>query len=43
MVLLTGDNIRTAKNIAKKLDMDIFIAEVTPAQKSHDSKLTGQT
>lgn len=31
--MLTGDNERTAKVIAKKLDMDDFIAEVSPEDK----------
>lgn len=33
VVLLTGDNLRTAKSIAKKLDIDKVLAEVTPTRK----------
>lgn len=35
-VILTGDNGRTAWSIAKRLDIETVIAEVTPDQKSHE-------
>ncbi len=35
VVMLTGDNMRTAKSVAKKLDIDRVVADVLPEQKEN--------
>lgn len=41
VVMLTGDNKRTAEAIRKKLDIDTVIAEVMPQDKERDCQTSG--